>query len=187
MIILVHIQDTAWYMVGTLNLSLWQEGHLWSWILEVKKSGDENFHFWGHPRYSLACADNGCGFCRAGQQHQHSQHNGIQYSCKVISNLSQMSGNQSLKYRASNQNCYNWLTTEVSAPVLYFSISCRDKYKKKNMAYTTQKEKECIPMHIWGQILGIAINKGSFKNNSYFYNSRWKGNYINTVCIAAVP
>ena len=39
MLFLFHIQHTAWYMVGTLNLNLWQEGHLWSWILGVKKSG----------------------------------------------------------------------------------------------------------------------------------------------------
>lgn len=91
MIFLFHIQHTAWCMVGTLNLSLWQEGHLWSWILGVKKSGDENSHFCGQPRYSLAHADDGCGFCRAGDERKHLQHSGIRYSCKVFSSLPQMS------------------------------------------------------------------------------------------------
>ena len=105
MLFLFHIQHTAWYMVGTLNLNLWQEGHLWSWILGVKKSGDENSHFWGQPRYSLACAENGCSFCRAGEQHQDLQHNGFDAPARWSASISDVRNclEQKLQRRQSLQ------------------------------------------------------------------------------------
>lgn len=128
------------------------EGHLWSWTLGVKKSGDENSHFWGQPRCSwhvlimaVACglgnSTNSCSIMGLDTPAR------ISATCLRCQEGSWVEAAETSE--PSNQNCCNWLTTEVSAPLLYFSIAPQDKHKKeKHGRHNTKRERMYFYAHM---------------------------------------